>query len=702
MKIIPIKELRDTTKVSDAAHAKKEPIFVTKNGYPDLVLFSQELYDEYFPWNKMNQVEQKEISVEHCKDFMGWVRVGAASIPMHIGDVSFQKEQILQVMEKADQNKVNIVVFPELCLTGYTCSDLFYQDDVLLQCEVALQEICKKSEKLRGIYFIGCPIRKEEKLYNCAVVISQGKILGVVPKTCIPNYREFYEMRQFSPAPEGNSSICILHQEVPFGNRLLFQCLEEKDIVLAAEICEDLWVPETPSQHHAMAGATIIVNLSASNELVGKKEYRQQLVSSTSARLICGYVYCSAGVDESTTDLVFSGAKFICENGTILQEGERFQDELVSSEIDVQYLMNERRKMNTYPMNQKDGYQVIPFHLHLENITLSRKYSPTPFLPSNPLQRSQRMEEILTLQAWGLRKRFAHTKLKYAILGLSGGLDSTLALLVVIEAFRLLHYPLSQVICVTMPCFATSHRTKNNAYLLAEQLGVTLKEVDISKAVLQHFEDIGHDASKTDVTYENSQARERMQVLMDIANQMGGLVIGTGDLSEIALGWSTYNGDHMSMYGVNGSIPKTLVREIVFQYAKTHANVHDVLMDILDTPVSPELVPGKDREIVQKTEEVIGPYELHDFFLYHFVRKSESVEKILYLATASFEGKYTRETIKKWLEFFLRRFFSQQFKRSCMPDGVKVGSVSLSPRGDWRMPSDASANSLLEELKRVS
>ena len=557
----------------------------------------------------------------------------------------------------------------------------------------------KATENKSMLVVVGCPIVIKQKLYNCAVVISDGSILGIVPKTHLPNYSEFYELRHFTSG-EGLEEDLWFGEEFGYVNvavNQLFKCKEIPELVVACEICEDLWVPLPPSTYHAMAGATVICNPSASVETTTKESYRRSLVSNQSARLLAAYIYADAGEGESTQDVVYSGHHLICENGSVLAEAKRFTNEIIYADIDVQKLAAERRKMTSFPGGQTDDYFEQEFSLEVKENKITRTFPKAPFVPDNQDERDKRCDEILSLQSMGLKKRLEHTNCKHAVVGISGGLDSTLAVLVTARAFDLLDIPRENLICVTMPCFGTTDRTYQNAVSLIKELGATLKEVRIEKAVRQHFADIGHDENNHDVTYENSQARERTQILMDMANQYNGMVIGTGDMSELALGWATYNGDHMSMYAVNCSVPKTLVRYLVLYYAETTDNkkLSEVLMDVLDTPVSPELLPPVDGVISQKTEDLVGPYELHDFFLYYMLRFGFPKAKLYRMAKLTFDGVYDDETIKKWLDKFYWRFFSQQFKRSCLPDGPKVGSVAVSPRGDLRMPSDASPTAWL-------
>lgn len=634
----------------------------------------------------------------------GFVKVAAATPTIKVADVDYNLKEICRLIDETTANGAKVVAFPELCLTGYTCGDLFTQNVLLEKAKEALKEIVSYTAGKDALIFVGLPYVVRGKLYNVTAAVNNGELLGLVSKTFLPNYSEFYEMRQFEPGPKQADWIPYEDDVIPFGPQILFDCVEMPDLVVSAEICEDVWSPIPPSIAAAQTGATIIVNCSASDETVGKDKYRRDLISGQSARLICGYVYANAGEGESTTDLVFGGQNIIAENGVILEETTRFINDTIYSEIDIERLVSERRRNTTFQMSDKyDELIRVPFTLKLEETKLTRTFSPMPFVPSSVTQRQSRCEEILTIQAMGLKKRLAHTNCKSAVVGISGGLDSTLALLVTAKAFDLLGIERKNIEAVTMPCFGTTDRTYQNACLMAQKLGATLREVNIKEAVRVHFHDIGQSEDNHDVTFENAQARERTQVLMDIANQTGGMVIGTGDMSELALGWATYNGDHMSMYGVNGSIPKTLVRHLVQYYADTCGDeeLKTVLLDVLDTPVSPELLPPKDGEIAQKTEDLVGPYELHDFYLYYVLRFGYAPSKIYRLAKEAFEGLYDEETILKWLNTFYRRFFSQQFKRSCLPDGPKVGSVALSPRGDLRMPSDACATVWLEDLKKI-
>ena len=629
----------------------------------------------------------------------GFIKVAAVTPEVTVADTQKNAKIICDDILQATALGTKIIVFPELCLTGYTCADLFYHDVLLKNALRALSDVVSCSIGADALIFVGCPLRHSGKLYNCAVAINNGKILGAVPKTFLPNYNEFYEKRWFAPAPEQSEEISLLGQTVPFGRGILFCCEQMQNLTVGAEICEDLWTPMPPSVTHALSGATITVNLSASNECVGKSEYRKALVSSQSARLVCGYVYCSAGDGESTTDLVFSGHNIIAENGRVLAESNLFENEITVSEIDVDFLSCERAKIYPAEITRKAD-KIVYFSIKKEQTSLTRAFSRYPFVPKDSDELHSRAKLILTMQSKALAKRIDHTHTKSLVIGVSGGLDSSLALIVAKLASEASKTK-PEVIAVTMPCFGTTDRTHDNSIKLSEALGVTLKEVDIKKAVLQHFEDIRQNAGTYDVTYENGQARERTQVLMDIANKTGGMVVGTGDLSELALGWATYNGDHMSMYGVNASVPKTLIRYLINHYAlSADKKTKEVLGDILDTPVSPELLPSDGKNISQKTEDLVGPYELHDFFLYYMLRMYYSPKKIFRAAKLAFPD-YDEKTIAGWLKVFVRRFFAQQFKRSCLPDGVKIGSVSLSPRGDWRMPSDAAATCWLTEAEET-
>ncbi len=630
----------------------------------------------------------------------GFIRCAAMTPEIKVADCAYNEKNIIQLLDQAIDNQVQIAVFPELCITGYTCNDLFLQDLLLESAAESLIRIASYTLNNNIIAFIGLPILIHNKLYNVAACVSNGEILGFTPKTHIPNYSEFYEARYFNPAPSTTSYIEFQGKSIAFGSKILYQCMDIPFLTIGAELCEDVWVMNPPSVSHSMAGATVIVNCSASDETTGKDSYRRQLISSQSASLVGLYIYTNAGEGESTQDLVFGGQNLIAENGNILAESHRFTNESIYADADLGLIKSERRRISTFSTCYNPDYTIISFSLKKQTLTLNRCFNTTPFVPSSEHDRQLRCEEILNIQSMGLKKRMKHTQCKKVIIGISGGLDSTLALLVSIKAFDMLQLDKSGIIAVTMPCFGTTDRTYQNACQLISSLGATLIEINIKDAVNQHFKDIQHDPTLHNVTFENSQARERTQILMDLANQYNGLVIGTGDMSELALGWATYNGDHMSMYGVNVSIPKTLVRHLVKYYADTCnlPALAKVLFDILDTPVSPELLPPVDGIISQKTEDIVGPYELHDFFLYYLLRYGYSPSKIYRLATHAFTNIYSTKIILKWLKIFYKRFFSQQFKRSCLPDGPKVGSVAVSPRGDLRMPSDASSKIWLDEL----
>lgn len=632
----------------------------------------------------------------------GFVKVAAVTPKIRVADTKYNAGVIVEGIREAAAAGAKVIVLPELVITGYTCSDLFLQEYLLEQVKRALGTIAEETAEVDAILFVGLPLAYNGKLYNVAAVLCRGEVLGFVPKTYLPNYNEFYEARHFARGMADPVEVDFEGECVPMGTRLLFVCTSLPELKIGAELCEDLWTPEPPSIRHARNGATLLVNLSASDETTGKDIYRRELVNGQSARLLCGYIYASAGDGESTQDVVYSGHNVIAENGHILKESERFGSGVICTEIDVKRIEAERRRMTTFEMAE-DGYVEVRFSLETEETALTRFIDPMPFVPGNEADRIRRCDEILAIQAAGLKKRLEHTHCKTAVVGISGGLDSTLALLVTVRAFDLLGMPHDRIKAVTMPGFGTTDRTYDNAVSLIRCLGADFTEVDIKEAVNVHFRDIGQDPAVHDVTYENGQARERTQILMDIANKEGGMVIGTGDLSELALGWATYNGDHMSMYAVNASVPKTLVRHLVRYYADTCGDekLGAVLTDVLDTPVSPELLPPEDGKISQKTEDLVGPYELHDFYLYHMLRLGFAPKKVYRLAKVAFDGVYDDETILKWLKTFYRRFFAQQFKRSCLPDGPKVGSVAVSPRGDLRMPSDACAAVWLQQLEEI-
>ena len=616
----------------------------------------------------------------------GFIKIAAATPEIRVADCKYNAEQIISLAKKAAEQEVKLLCLPELCVTGYTCQDLFFQPVLINGAREACNYICAQTKGLDMVLVFGAPVEQDGKLYNCAIVSYHGEIIGIVPKKYLPNYNEFYEKRHFERGSKP----------------MIFRCKEMPEFTFGIELCEDLWSVEPPSIALAKAGATIILNCSASNEMIGKADYRRQLVCGQSGRLICAYVYSSAGEGESTQDMVFAGHNLIAENGGLLCETRLFENKMIITEADVQRLSSERRKNTTFT-SETEGVEVVEFSIPLTETKLTRYIAKAPFVPTSDNDRAERCEAILAMQSNGLKKRLMHTRAQTVVIGISGGLDSCLALLVAVNAMDLLKRPRTDVVAVTMPCFGTTKRTKTNAEILCRELGVTFREIDITAAVKQHFADIGHDIDNHNVVFENGQARERTKILMDVANQMNGLVIGTGDLSELALGWATYNGDHMSMYGVNASVPKTLIRHIVKFYGDTAENeaLRKVLLDILDTPVSPELLPVDDGKMTQITEDLVGPFELHDFFLYYAIRWGFPPKKVYRLARYAFGDSYDKETVLKWLKTFYRRFFSQQFKRSCLPDSAKVGSVTLSPRADWRMPSDACAALWLEELEKL-
>ena len=645
----------------------------------------------------------------------GFVKTACASPRLKVADCNFNSEQIICAAKDAAKNGASVIVFPELSITGYTCGDLFFQRTLQNASEVQLKRIISETAKLDSVIFVGLPVPRAEGIYNCAAAIKGGELLALFAKSYLPNYGEFYERRHFTPFQQNMNTQFIDFagfEEVPFGTDILIQDEKDSAITIGCELCEDLWVPVPPSSRHILAGATIIANLSGGNEIIGKADYRRSLVKSHSARSLCAYLYANAGLDESTQDMVFAGHNLISENGTLLAESSLFSGETIYADIDVERLCQERRRTTSFGFSANNNtfnsnYVIVQIKMNVEKAAgeFSRYVDPHPFVPSDKDKRTQRCLEVITLQAQGLAKRLRHINCQSAVIGLSGGLDSTLALLITCRAFDLCGIERSKVTAITMPCFGTTDRTYNNACSLAKECGATLKEVPIADAVRQHFADLGHDESLHDVTYENCQARERTQVLMDYANKTNGIVIGTGDLSELALGWCTYNGDHMSMYGVNSSIPKTLVRYLVQWFAEASEDAKNeklasVLKDILDTPVSPELLPPKEGVISQVTEDLVGPYELHDFYLYYLLRFGFSPAKIYFLAQNA-NLPYGKDVILKWLKTFYRRFFTQQFKRSCMPDGAKVGTINLSPRGDWRMPSDAVYSAWTEELETL-
>ena len=632
----------------------------------------------------------------------GFIKVAAGTPHIRVADCEYNKNSILQTIKAADNQGVKLLALPELCITGYTCADLFLQRALTLSAENTLAHILAATSDIDMLFMVGLPVLFGGKLYNCAAVCCKGELLALVPKMFLPNYGEFYEKRWFSEGGSDGNPLSFAGRETYFGSNVLFECSSMPGLCVGVEICEDLWAAVPPSSALAQAGATVIFNLSASDEIASKDSYRRALVTGQSGRLLCGYIYADAGEGESTTDMVFAGHNLIAENGALLKES-RFEQGLIISEFDISYLNYERMRISTFRPTNDNRFVTVEFSLSPQITKLTRDISPTPFVPHNLNERLLRCEEIFRIAALGLKKRMEHTGAKNLVIGISGGLDSTLAMLIAARAVDMLGLPREGIVAVSMPCFGTTERTKGNSEILADELHTTRKTINITTAVRQHFADIGHDEKELSVVYENSQARERTQVLMDIANSCGGLVVGTGDMSELALGWATYNGDHMSNYGVNSGIPKTLVRYLVdycADIAETPA-LTSVLRDILATPVSPELLPAENGDISQKTEELVGPYELHDFFLYHMIRRGCEPKKVLRLADYAFEGTYDHETIIKWLRTFVHRFFSQQFKRNCLPDGPKVGTLSLSPRGDLKMPSDAVCNLWLKQLENL-
>ncbi len=706
-KIQPITALRDTNKLEKDLNENNGLIYITKNGYSSFVILSPDRYEQLSEKNiNLPRKEGKNqplcLEGKEQSDPMGFVNVRSATIEVEVGGIKHNEEEIIKKVHEANNDKVSILVLNELCLTGYTCNDIFLFQSILSKAESSLLNIVKETKNDDVLFVVGLPLAKGNDLYNCAAIIHKGKILGFVPKTYIPNYGEFYEARWFKGYDEENSTILLDGKTYPFGKKLIFIDESYPKLKIGVEICEDLWVPNTSSTNLALAGANVILNLSASNETVGKAEYRRDLVRMTSARLHAAYIYSDAGDGESTTDLVFSSHNIIAENGTILSETEPFKMEEATSTIDIEKLESGRLKANTFDTNT-NSFLYIPFEMKLETPnSLLRHYSRNPFIPEGKEIDLKRVQTILDIQSMGLVKRLHTVRQNKAIIGLSGGLDSTLALLVTVEAFKKANFDLKGITAITLPAFGTSKRTHDNAKLLAEELGVSFEEINIKETLVSHFKDINHDIDNHNVVYENAQARERTQVLMDIANDRNSLMIGTGDLSELCLGWCTYNGDHMSMYGVNASIPKTLVRYLCEGYAILHPEAAVALNDIIDTPISPELLPtDKNGNIAQMTEDKVGPYELNDFFIYHFLRFGYRPAKLLKIAMVAYEGKYDKEFIKKWLRAFFSRFYHNQFKRSCLPDGAKVGSVAISPRGDLRMPSDASVDDLLQEIDEL-
>lgn len=699
-KIIPITDLRKTNEISSLCNKEDQPVFVTKNGYSDLVIMSSKVYERLE--RKLIQeasLIQPKLEILKQDDCMGFIKVAACNFDTSIHNVSKNISSIIEKTLEAYKEGAKVIVFPELSLTSYSCGDMFYQDSLLNQVEKGLIQLCSNLKEVDAFVVVGAPLRKDGKLFNCGVAIHKGNILGVVPKTFIPNYGEFYEQRYFERPLIGNSYIDISNNSYPFGTKLLFKNLHYSDEVIGIEICEDLWMNIAPSCFHSLAGATIECNLSASNETLHKAETRRELVKVQASKNNVGYIYSSCSYFESTTDVLYSSHNIIAEPDGIISESKLFESNITYGEIDLDRIISERIKNNSLEVYDSKDFLIIPFECRLNPPALTRKYKKLPFIDEDEEISKKTVIKAVEMQGYALARRMKHINCSHAVLGLSGGLDSTIALFGIVKAFEILGLDKKNIHTITMPCFGTSERTKRNAIKLAEYFGVTLKEINIKDSVIQHLKDINHDINDRSVTYENAQARERTQILMDYSNKVNGLVIGTGDLSEIALGWSTYNGDHMSMYSINTSFTKTFIREMTKVLADIHPQIKDVLLDILGTPISPELIPPKEGQISQLTEDLVGPYELHDFFLYHFVYKHMSVKKVFMIAKETFKYDYKVETIKKWLITFIKRFFNNQFKRSCSPDGPKISEVSLGPRGDLRLPSDGSYLAFLEELQ---
>ncbi len=696
-RIIPITSLRDTNKVDQMINDDPSPIVVTKNGYADFVIIGKDEYDE------TEELGKKPTKVAYLPKeqsvFDGFVRVRAATIEVEVCAVSHNLSEIKKKIDAAINDEVDLICFHELSLCGYTAGDMLHNSKLQSDCLVAMKDLKAYTRGKKIYVVIGAPIAKEDALYNCAVHIYDGKILGIAPKEYLPNYGEFYEKRHFRKPLDHNDTIVIAKEKIPFGTRLIFVNESCVDMAIASEICEDAWVNESPSSRHSKAGARIIVNPSASDEVDEKASYRRNLLSVLSSKEKAAYVYADAGLGESTTDVVYAGHNMIYENGTCLSDSGLFNGKDATADIDIELLGASRKRSNYFSDRGREGYWFIGFDMPMKNKnSILRPLSTYPFLPDDGKMNLERVSSIMAIQSNGLAKRLKTIHQDKAVLGLSGGLDSTLALLVTVEAFKTLGYDLKNILAVTLPAFGTSKRTHDNAVLLANSLGVSFKEINIGDSVMTHLRDIEHNPENHNIAYENAQARERTQVLMDLANDMNALMIGTGDLSELVLGWCTFNGDHMSNYGVNGSVPKTLVRYLCVGYAELHPECKEALFDIADTPISPELLPTKDGEIAQITEDKVGPYRLHDFFIYHFFNHGYGPRKLYRFAVHAFKGIYDEPTIKKWLREFFRRFFNSQFKRSTLPDGVKVTTVSISPRGDWRMPSDASSADYLAEI----
>ena len=703
--IIPITDLRKTNEISRLVK-DDSPVFITKNGYSDMVIMSDDYYEKFFSPSETEKenlpsvahLRMKSSEQDRCH---GLIHIGLCSLPVAVGNVDRNVEAMKEKIEEAIDDQLAILAFPELSICGYTSGDLLVQSALHDAIKVGIADLMKFTEGKEILIFIGAPIVFEDALYNCAIAIQNGFILGIVPKRYIPNYKEYYEGRYFEDYKRENSSIRYMGQDIPFGNKIVFQNNRYLNEIVSVEICEDAWAPHSPSLDHAMAGATVIFNLSASNETLGKQKTRRILVQEASRKLDCIYCYCSSSCDESTTDLLFSGASLIAESGDLIAETPLYFPAFLKATVDISRVKNKRRYLTTYVADQREGFLYVHYSARrtVPNRLLERKLSTDPFVYTDYDLKPADFDQILEMQALGLVRRMKAIRCKNVVLGLSGGLDSTLALLVAHRAYEIMNEDKKGIVCITLPCFGTSKRTYENALKLAEKLGNALLEIDISSAVRQHLKDIDHLDHNYDITYENAQARERTKILMDYANKINGIVLGTGDLSEIALGWSTYNGDHMSMYAVNASIPKTLIRAMLTHFSETrYKELSDLLNDIRDTPISPELIPGKSDRIEQKTEDIIGPYQLHDFFLYHYMNENFSFRKIFYLAQHVYRDIYAKEEIRAWLKVFIRRFYTSQFKRSCMPDGIKVTSVSLSPRGDLRLPSDVSYQQFIDDL----
>lgn len=704
-KIIPIKDLRDTNKISELCKETNKPIFVTKNGYEDLVIMSDECFENLVFSKKTLQNQLKKINSQFQKceqiDNNGFVKVACSSIKINVGNVFENLSKIKESLLEASQQKVNILVFQELTLTGYTANDLFFNNDILNQVVTALFDL-KDFSKDKNIFFVvGAPVKLSSKIYNCAVIFYNGEILGIVPKTYFPNYNEFYELRYFETAPNLNSYVTLNNLEIPFGNNLIFQDLNNLKLKIGIEICEDLRAINSPSNRLSENGANIILNLSASNEVINKDETRRTLLKATSIKLMCGYIYCSAGDGESTTDSIFSGHNIIVENGNILSESILFENKLLINDIDLDLLENIRAKNNNFKNKKESDY--IYFKMPCKNSPLHRIFNQKVFISDNEETRKKQSLQIITMQAKSLLQRLEAIHCNKVVLAFSGGLDSTIALISTYEAFKLASYPIENIHVLTLPSFGTSSLTYNNACNFAKSLNVTFKEINIKNALIQHFKDIDHDINNANVAFENAQARERTQIVLDYCNDINALMIGTGDLSELCLGFTTFGGDHLSNYGLNASLPKTLIQAVVKDYADLNIKYKDVLYSILETPISPELLPQDgSNTIIQKTEENLGPYELHDFFIYYLLKYDFTIKKIFYIACSAFKGKYTKEFIKNTLKTFVKRFYQNQFKRNCLPDGIKITDISVSPRNSLRLASDINAKNLLEEVDKLN